>query len=171
MIVICCFTDCAGAMTLAYEAPEANILERGPRNVHTQHLVDGKLILQAYGFVGVMMCACSMAMGFWHFERRGIAFNELWFAFGDVKGHEAEEVELVSRSASSVYFVTLVVMQFFNLLTVRTRYLSIFQAPPIGKKETRNLWIIPAVLFALAVAFICELLHPRKMRIWWLIAM
>ena len=158
MIVICCFTDCAGAMTLAYEAPETNILTRGPRNIHTQHLVDGRLILHAYGFIGIFECACSMAMGFWHLQRRGIPFSALWLSFGDVRGVDAEAVELAVREASSVYFVTLVVMQFFNLLTTRTRYLSIFQAPPVGRKETRNLWILPAVGLALAAAFICRFL-------------
>lgn len=46
--------------------------------------------------------------------------------------------------------------QFFSLLATRTRRLSITQAPPIGKKETRNIYIIPAILFAIVITFICE---------------
>jgi sodium/potassium-transporting ATPase subunit alpha len=39
-----------------------------------------------------------------------------------------------------------------NLLAVRTRRLSIFQHPPIGSRRTRNLFLFPAMAFALAVA-------------------
>jgi sodium/potassium-transporting ATPase subunit alpha len=43
--------------------------------------------------------------------------------------------------------------QWFNLLAVRTRRLSIFQHPPLFNKETQNYWLFPAMLFALVMAF------------------
>ena len=43
--------------------------------------------------------------------------------------------------------------QWFNLLAVRTRRLSIFQHPPVFNKTTQNLWLFPAILFALVMAF------------------
>lgn len=43
--------------------------------------------------------------------------------------------------------------QWFNLLAVRTRRLSIFQHPPLFNKETRNYYLFPAVLFSLVMAF------------------
>jgi len=61
----------------------------------------------------------------------------------------------VTNEASSIYFVNLVVMQFFNLLAVRTRRLSIFQQPPLFNKETQNWLLFPAMLFALCMIFIC----------------
>lgn len=44
--------------------------------------------------------------------------------------------------------------QWFNLMAVRTRHLSIFQHPPAFKKETQNLLLFPAILLTLGVAVI-----------------
>lgn len=54
--------------------------------------------------------------------------------------------------ASSVYFVNLVVMQWFSLMSLRTRRLSIFQHPPAFNKQTQNLLLFPAIAFALCTA-------------------
>ena len=40
MIIICRFTDCAPAIVLRYEVPEANVLLRKPRNSRKDRLVD-----------------------------------------------------------------------------------------------------------------------------------
>jgi sodium/potassium-transporting ATPase subunit alpha len=58
----------------------------------------------------------------------------------------------ILNTASSIYFVTLVVMQWFNLMAVRTRRLSIIHHPPLFRKATRNWYLFPAILFALAFA-------------------
>lgn len=42
--------------------------------------------------------------------------------------------------------------QWFNLLAVRTRRLSIFQHPPILNKRSQNMYLLPAIVFALANA-------------------
>lgn len=43
-------------------------------------------------------------------------------------------------------------MQWGNLLASRTRRLSLFQANPFSEKN-KNLWIVPAMLAALAFLF------------------
>jgi sodium/potassium-transporting ATPase subunit alpha len=154
MIIICCFTDCAGAMTLAYEKPESDILSRGPRNTKRDHLVDARLLLHSYVSIGTMECVASMAMAFWHVEQRGIPFSAIWATYGDFGDLDPDFVAQVTNEASSVYFVTLVVMQWFNLLATRTRRQSIFQMPPIGNRKTQNLYIIPAIIFAIVIVFI-----------------
>jgi sodium/potassium-transporting ATPase subunit alpha len=70
MIIICCFTDCAAAITLAYEKPEADLLLRPPRNIKKDHLVDTKLVFHAYFVVGLLECLCSFSMAFWYMERK-----------------------------------------------------------------------------------------------------
>lgn len=70
--------------------------------------------------------------------------------------YDPDYVTQVANEASSIYFVNLVFMQFFNLLAVRTRRLSIFQQPPILNTETQNLLLFPAMVFALCVVFICK---------------
>ena len=69
MIIICCLTDCAAAITLAYEKPEADLLLRPPRNIKKDRLVDTKLIFHAYFFVGLYQCFLSFTMAFWYMER------------------------------------------------------------------------------------------------------
>ena len=39
-------------------------------------------------------------------------------------------------------------------MATRTRRLSIFQQPPAFNKATQNLWLFPAILFALVLIFI-----------------
>ncbi|KAL7276120.1 hypothetical protein RUND412_000910 [Rhizina undulata] len=154
MIIICCFTDCAGAITLAFEKPESDILLRAPRNIKKDHLVDAKLLGHSYGFIGVLECTCSMAMSFWYIQRKGVPFSALWLKYGTLDPrYDADYVNHVINEGSSIYFVTLVVMQMFNLMATRTRRLSIFQQPPAFNKQTQNLFIFPAMLFALAVVF------------------
>lgn len=112
MIIVCCFTDCAAATALAYERPEADVLLRPPRNTKTDRLVDWRLILQAYGFVGVLESVSSFAMAYWYLSRRGLAFSQLWMWFDDARRLDVaqDELDAVLATASSIFFVNLVVM-------------------------------------------------------------
>lgn len=154
MIIICCLTDCAGAVTMAFESPERDLLTRKPRSVSGERLVNIKLILHAYFILGTIECLCSMSMAFWYLQRNGIKFSYLALKFGRVpKFIDPEFLQSVENRASSIYFVTLVIMQFFNLMATRTRYLSVFQHPPIFNKNTSNKLQIVAIVFALGVIF------------------
>lgn len=157
MIIICCFTDCAAAITLAFEKPEADVLLRPPRDVKKDRLVDWRLLLQSFGFIGMIECTCSFAMSYWWLQRQGVPFSALWFSYGDysaITNMTAEEVTAKLNVASSIYFVNLVIMQWFNLMALRTRRVSIFQHPPLFKKSTQNWYLFPAILFALTIIFI-----------------
>jgi len=155
MIIICCLTDCVAAITLAYEKPEADVMLRPPRNPRKDRLVNTRLIFHAYFFVGLIQCFLSFTMAFWYLERQGIPFTKLWLKFGDYGSEEEKEyITEKSNVASSIYFVTLVGMQLFNLLATRTRRLSIFQQPPLFNKDTQNWLVFPAMLFAIVVVFI-----------------
>ncbi|KAK4442051.1 hypothetical protein QBC34DRAFT_456653 [Podospora aff. communis PSN243] len=163
MIVICCFTDCLAATALAYETPEADVLMRPPRKIGVDRLVDWRLIVQSYGFVGIVETATSFAMSYWYLQRNGITFAALWFSFGSLAETVDEDYYAQKlNEASSIYFVTLVVMQWFNLLAVRTRRLSIFQHPPLFNKATQNYYLFPAMLFALVMAFFWLYIPPLQ---------
>ncbi|KAJ6103579.1 hypothetical protein N7486_003801 [Penicillium sp. IBT 16267x] len=155
MIIICCFTDCAAAVALAYEAPEADVLFRPPRHPRKTRLVDWKLMFHAYAFVGMIEVSLSFTMAFWYLQRNGIYFSDLWFKFGELPpGVDSDFYTAKVNEASSIYFINLVVMQWFNLMAVRTRHLSIFQHPPAFNKLTQNLYLFPAIAFALGIAVI-----------------
>jgi len=56
----------------------------------------------------------------------------------------------------SVYFVTLVILQWGNILSVRNKRLSILQADPF-RKERRNPWLLVSMAISLAIAiFVTE---------------
>lgn len=111
MIIICCFTDCAAATVLVYEAPEADVLTRPPRDLKKDKLVDWKLLLQSYGLIGVLETVSSFAMSYWYLQRNKIPFSGLWFGFGNVPaGLDQDYYNARLAEASSVYFFSLVVM-------------------------------------------------------------
>ena len=111
MIIICCFTDCAAAISIAYEKPEADVLLRKPRDTKKDHLVNWQLILFAYGFIGTLETTASFAMSYWYAERQGLPFSALWFGFGTVPANmSSDQFTSTLNVASSIYFVNLVVM-------------------------------------------------------------
>ncbi|KAF8486705.1 sodium-potassium ATPase [Gautieria morchelliformis] len=143
MILICVATDIAPALSLCMEQPESGLLRRRPRNVKTDHLVDWRLLLHAYGFLGVLESLCAMSMSFWYLQRQGVPFSELVFQFGNWPTLTTEDL----YRAQSVYFFTLVIMQWGNLLSTRCRKFSIFQHTP-----AKNWYLVPAMICALVVA-------------------
>ncbi|KAI0259575.1 sodium-potassium ATPase [Gloeopeniophorella convolvens] len=145
MILICIATDVLPALSMCLEPPESGLLARPPRDVRKERLADGRLLLHAYGFLGVAESLCAMSMSFWFLQRRGIPFSSLALKFGN---WPAELTNDVLYEAQSVYFFTLVVMQWGNLLSTRTRRSSILQQPP---SWAINRATIPAALCALAI--------------------
>jgi sodium/potassium-transporting ATPase subunit alpha len=84
---------------------------RKPRNPKTDHLVDWRLILLAYGFVGVLETICSFAMSYWYLQRTGIPFSALWLQYGVLpEAIDPAYAHARLAEASSIYFVNLVVM-------------------------------------------------------------
>lgn len=142
MIIICVATDVLPALSLALEKPEQGLLTRRPRNVKTDRLADWRLLVHAYLFIGVLESLCAMSMAFWYLQRNGVPFSDLVLGFGNWPTLDAEKL----NKAQSVYFFTLVIMQWGNLLATRTRKLSIFQHRPSG-----NWYIFPAMACALAI--------------------
>jgi sodium/potassium-transporting ATPase subunit alpha len=170
MIVICCFTDCAAATALAYEEPEADVMQRKPRDIKKDKLVDWRLLIQSYGLVGMIETVTSFAMSYWYLQRKGIPFSSLWFSFGNYEtpaGHDADYITHHLQVASAIYFTNLVVMQWFNLMGLRTRRTSLFSQPPIRFTKSAagsswngswhvegNWYLFPAIVIALVMVFV-----------------
>jgi sodium/potassium-transporting ATPase subunit alpha len=168
-------------MSLIKEKPEADLLLRMPRKPEKDRLANVRLLFQAYFFIGVPMLVCACAMAFRVFEQAGIPFSSLWLSFGDVRVNgvpvDPDFYKDTLYRAQSVYFVTLVLMQWGNLLMTRTRRLSILQQPPIGPRTTRNLYIFMAMGFTLSILvlfifipFFQDVFHTRDVRVeYWFI--
>lgn len=147
MIIICCLTDCLGAITLAFEQGERNLLLKKPRVISKERLADYKLFLHSYFIIGTFYTFTSMLMAFLNFQRHGIKFSQLTLSYGSFS--DLPDYNRVSYMSSSIYFVNLVIMQFFNLLSTRTRYLSIFQQSPF-----KNYYMFLAIPVAFGITFI-----------------
>ncbi|PIL32102.1 transporter [Ganoderma sinense ZZ0214-1] len=142
MILICVATDVLPALSLCLEKPETGLLERPPRNIKKQRLADLRLLLQAYCFLGILETLCAMSMSFWYLQRNGVPFSHLVLGFGNWPGLTDE----LLYTAQSVYFFTLVLMQWGNLFATRGRKLSIVQHTPMS-----NPWVFPAAALALCI--------------------
>ncbi|KAF3481665.1 cation-transporting ATPase pma1 [Arthroderma uncinatum] len=156
MIIICVFTDLFLSLSLIMEKEEFDLLSLPPRNHKKDHLINFKIYAQSYLFIGVMETVCAHAMFFLYMYRKaGIPFHSLVFAYEKYSdgfyGYTKAELTNFNNVGQCVYFVTLVVLQWGNILSIRNKRLSILQADPI-RKQRRNPWLAGAVLVSLAIA-------------------
>lgn len=161
MIIICVFTDLFLSLSLIMEKEEFDLLSLPPRNHKHDHLINAKIYTQAYLFTGFMETITAHAMFFLYMYRHAkMPVSELFFLFegysAGYRGYTQEELINFNNTGQCVYFVTLVFLQWGNILAVRNRRLSIFQADPITKPH-RNPWLILSMLISLVIAiFVTE---------------
>ncbi|RDA91115.1 hypothetical protein CP533_6681 [Ophiocordyceps camponoti-saundersi (nom. inval.)] len=161
MIIICVFTDLFMSLSLIMEQEEFDLLSLPPRNHMRDHLINAKIYAQAYLFVGIMETCTAHAMFFLYYWREArIPIRELFFLFerytDGFHGYSAAELAKFNATGQSVYFVTLVILQWGNILAVRNRRLSIVQADPFTSKR-RNPWLVLSILVSLIIAvFVTE---------------
>jgi sodium/potassium-transporting ATPase subunit alpha len=161
MVVICCFTDLFPSLSLTMEKEEFDLLTLPPRNHKTDHLINLKIYTQTYFFIGTMETVTAHAMFFLYmYKHAGLFMRDLFFSFENYSdgfhGYTQAELTHFNQVGQCVYFVTLVILQWGNLLSIRNKRLSIFQADPIRAKR-RNPWLPAGVLTALVIAiFVTE---------------
>ena len=148
MIMISCVTDCVAVIFLAYEPSEKNLLKKKPRCISGEKLVDWKLFLHSYLTIGTFFTFTSFLLAFINLQRHGYTFSDFNLSYG--KYNELDGVNDIINMSSSIYFVNLVIMNFFNLMCMRTRYLSFFQLNLL--KDNRFIYI--AIPFNLGVTFL-----------------
>ncbi|OOQ89677.1 putative Na/K ATPase alpha 1 subunit [Penicillium brasilianum] len=161
MIIICVFTDLFCSLSLIMEQEEFELLDLPPRNHKKDHLINLKVYIQSYLFMGVMQTVCAHSMFFLYYWRHaGIPASALFFAFEKYSdgfyGYTEDELTQFNVVGQSVYFVCLVILQWGNILSVRNKRLSILQADPIRKKR-RNPWLLASMVISLSIAiFVTE---------------
>eukprot|EP00762_Andalucia_godoyi_P007566 ANDGO_00787.mRNA.1 Sodium/potassium-transporting ATPase subunit alpha len=131
-------TDMLPAIALAYEEPEQDIMNRKPRNALTDRMVTSRLISLSYLQLGIMEAFAGMLVFF-------IALGDLGIPPGEIPGAGRsffkegaddliiqgrpwtgdEQLEAL-RYAQTAYFCNIVVIQIFNLLMLRGRFMSFF---------------------------------------------
>ncbi|KAJ5092041.1 hypothetical protein NUU61_006911 [Penicillium alfredii] len=161
MIIICVFTDLFLSLSLIMEKEEFDLLSLPPRRPAADHLINLRIYGQSYLFVGVMEAFSAHAMFFLYMYRHaGIPFHDLVFAFerytSGFHGYSQDQLTHFNNVGQCVYFVTLVIMQWGNILSVRSKRMSLLQADPI-RPARRNPWLPLAMLISLIIAiFVTE---------------
>lgn len=155
MIVICLFSDVLPSLSLVYERPEQDIMNKKPRNLKTEKLVNWQLIFNAYFYIGVYESFVGFLNYFLVMGYYGVYMGDLFFAFNkwggdqDFHGLSPDTQTEALNAAQTAFFVGLTFMQFFNVVVGRTRRMSIF-------KQGFNPYMVIAILVDLAlILFIC----------------
>ncbi|KAF5359901.1 hypothetical protein D9758_013991 [Tetrapyrgos nigripes] len=135
MIFICIFTD----LSIVYEKPEAGLLLRKPRDRKKERLVDWKLLLQAYRFIGVIHSLTLMVGAFYFgFHRQSITFSALlWLKYGgynvdpELLSEATNQAQSICREVMKTRFGTQEIRELATLEPVSPDRLSQFQESPL----------------------------------------
>jgi sodium/potassium-transporting ATPase subunit alpha len=133
-------TDILPAIALGQEPPEPDTMQRPPRRPQ-EHLLSRRLMLTAYGFLGVIQALLSLAL----------FFAVLWQG-GWKWGDQLSETARLYQSATGVTLASVVLMQIGNVIGRRSLRRS---GVDRGLLHNRLLWlgISLEILFAWAILY------------------
>merc|ERR1719336_2158504 len=132
-------TDMVPAISMAYEFAESDIMKRQPRNPFTDKLVNERLISMAYGQIGMIQASAGFFVyfvimcenGFWPSRLLGlrrswdsIAVNDLEDSYGQEWTYRDRKI--LEFTCHTAFFVSIVVVQWADLIICKTRKLSVF---------------------------------------------
>ena len=121
---------------MAYEGPESDIMKRNPRNPFTDKLVNERLISMAYGQIGMIQASAGFFTYFvimaenGFLPRRLFGLRRSWDSLGvnDLEDSYGQEWTYGERKKLEyTFFVSIVIVQWTDLIICKTRRLSVFQ--------------------------------------------
>ncbi|KAF7227022.1 sodium/potassium-transporting ATPase subunit alpha-3b isoform X2 [Nothobranchius furzeri] len=133
-------TDMVPAISLAYEAAESDIMKRQPRNPFRDKLVNERLISIAYGQIGMIQALGGFFSYFVILAENGFlpsrllgirlnwddrSLNDLEDSYGQQWTYEQRKI--VEFTCHTAFFVSIVVVQWADLIICKTRRNSVFQ--------------------------------------------
>merc|ERR1711892_74857 len=176
-------TDMVPAISMAYEQAESDIMKRQPRNPFTDKLVNERLISMAYGQIGMIQASAGFFVyfvilcenGFWPSHLLGL--RRAWdsAAVNDLKDSYGQEWTYADRkileyTCHTAFFVSIVVVQWADLVICKTRKNSVFQ------QGMKNMFMNFGLCFETALAAFLSYtpgmdkglrMYPLKIN-WWL---
>uniref|UniRef100_A0A8C7XY71 Sodium/potassium-transporting ATPase subunit alpha n=1 Tax=Oryzias sinensis TaxID=183150 RepID=A0A8C7XY71_9TELE len=133
-------TDMVPAISLAYEAAESDIMKRQPRNPLRDKLVNERLISIAYGQIGMIQALGGFFAYFVIMAENGFlpsllvgirlnwddrSNNDLEDSYGQQWTYEQRKI--VEFTCHTAFFVSIVVVQWADVIICKTRRNSVFQ--------------------------------------------
>ncbi|KAK2579053.1 hypothetical protein KPH14_002843 [Odynerus spinipes] len=126
------------AISLAYEAPESDIMKRQPRDPYRDNLVNRRLISMAYGQIGMIQAAAGFFVYFVIMAENGFlplylfGIRKQWDskAINDLRDSYGQEWTYRDRktlefTCHTAFFVSIVIVQWADLIVCKTRRNSI----------------------------------------------
>ncbi|XP_049736914.1 sodium/potassium-transporting ATPase subunit alpha-2 isoform X2 [Elephas maximus indicus] len=179
-------TDMVPAISLAYETAESDIMKRVPRDPKSDKLVNYRLIGMAYGQIGMIQALAGFFTyfvilaenGFKPLDLLGIRLkwedqylNDLEDSYGQQWTFEQRKV--VEFTCHTAFFISIVVVQWADLIICKTRRNSVFQQ---GMKNKVLLFgIVEETFLAAFMSYTPGMdmalrMYPLKVT-WWVCAM
>merc|ERR1711887_26984 len=176
-------TDMVPAISMAYEQAESDIMKRQPRNPFTDKLVNERLISMAYGQIGMIQASAGFFVyfvilcenGFWPSHLLGlrrawdsIAVNDLTDSYGQEWTYADRKI--LEYTCHTAFFVSIVVVQWADLIICKTRKNSVFQQGM--KNHFMNFGLVFETLLACILSYTPGMdkglrMYPLKFN-WWL---
>ncbi|KAJ8013036.1 hypothetical protein DPEC_G00049140 [Dallia pectoralis] len=179
-------TDMIPAISLAYEEAENDIMKRQPRNAKTDKLVNERLISMAYGQIGMMQALGGFFSyfvilaenGFYPLDLLGIRMNwenkylnDMEDSYGQQWTYERRKI--VEYTCHTAFFVSIVIVQWADLIICKTRKNSLAQQGMMNRVLVFGLFAETALAAFLSYCpgmDIALRMYPLK-PCWWLCAL
>ncbi|KAG2068577.1 calcium ATPase [Suillus decipiens] len=140
--------DIIMSISLMYEEPEWDLMERKPRNAKTDRLTDWRFFLHIYFFYGLMLWPCAMGMWFLYMNQQGLSFYKVILTFNQWEdgwqGYTLAQLNQFVNVGQCIYFVTMAIGQCGTLLSVSNRRVSILDSNPLWGPR-RNLMVLVGI--------------------------
>jgi len=176
-------TDMVPAISMAYEFAESDIMKRQPRNPFTDKLVNERLISMAYGQIGMIQASAGFFVyfvimcenGFWPSHLLGLrrawdsqAVNDLEDSYGQEWTYADRKI--LEYTCHTAFFVSIVVVQWADLIICKTRKNSVFQQGM--KNHFMNFGLVFETVLAAVLSYTPGMdkglrMYPLKIN-WWL---
>jgi len=179
-------TDMVPAISMAYEFAESDIMKRQPRNPFTDKLVNERLISMAYGQIGMIQASAGFFVytvimaenGFLPTRLLGIRREWDSQAVNDLEDSYGQEWSYADRktleyTCHTAFFVSIVIVQWADLIICKTRKLSVFQQGM--KNHFMNFGLVFETVLAIILSYTPGMdkglrMYPLKAN-WWVPAL
>lgn len=159
-------TELGPAISLAYEEAEDDILDRPPRNLETDRLMSSRLLAYSYLEAGMIETFFCFLAYFWVFLDSGLEITEIFFVAPDYfvenstidyisnsgRVYSAGEQIMILNMASTAYYVTCVMGQFFNIWMCKTRQQSFITHG--WRNSMTNYGVVIEILILLIIVYV-----------------
>ncbi|MEW5298334.1 MAG: hypothetical protein WDW36_001472 [Sanguina aurantia] len=165
-------TEQGPAISLAYEHAESSVMERPPRDILTDRLIDGRLLRYSYLIAGGMEAAICMIAYFTMFWWHGVPISQVIFSLdrnnfivpasegapmlGPYGSLSPIQQQGIYWEAQNAWYVTLVMCQFWHIFVCKSRQVSVFKHG-LFKNPVTCFGLLISILVICLVSYIPQL--------------